>query len=186
MNRLKNKGLTYIETIVMLTIICLVSLFLFKKIINYNEQMEIQTNRHIIQTVISKYANQSFYNRKRYIININLIEKFIDIKNDRNIIIEHKELSKKLLFVIPYKMNKAVDFIVDITPTGNMSKAFTIYIFGYDRKVKNKISFFIFQKAQILKINTYTNKNLDITYDNIIDYHYSSKGNSKTGWREED
>lgn len=183
---IKSKGLTFLETIVVVTIIFIVSSFLFVKIIKINEKLDLEKNRKIFQVVVSKYSIQSFYSKERYLIELNFVEKEIKVKKN-NTVIETLSLSKKLNYEIPYNKIRNPQFSFETTKTGNLSKAFTLYIFGYNNQVENRLAFYTFQREKILKINTYLNKSLEgINYNNILDYHYSSEGEGKIGWKEEE
>ncbi|MGL5054038.1 MAG: hypothetical protein ACRC5W_10670 [Cetobacterium sp.] len=182
----KNRGLTFLETIASLAIILLVSSFLFLKMIKINEKLDIEKNRRLIQTIFLKYTNKSFYEKKRYLIEINFLENFLIITQNK-LPIEKIILSNKLKYEIPYEKKRNPKFNVETTNTGNLSKAFTIYIFGYKNQVENRIAFYIFKKERILKINTYLNNSLkDVNYNNILEYHYSLEGENREGWKEEE
>ncbi|MGL4998278.1 MAG: hypothetical protein ACRC5T_04855 [Cetobacterium sp.] len=181
----KIKGLTFLETIVSLTIILLVSSFLFLKITKINEKLDIEKNRRLIQTTFLKYTSKSFYEKKRYLIEINFLENNLIITQNK-LPVEKIILSNKLKYEIPYEKKRNPKFNVETTKTGNLSKSFTMYIFGYKNQVKNRIAFYIFKKEKILKINTYLNNSLkDVNYNNILEYHYSIEGENRTGWKEE-
>lgn len=184
---MKNKGLTFLETIASVAIIFLVSSFFMYKIIKYNEKMDLELGRYTIQSFFIKYINKSFYEKRRYFIEIGTAEKYITIKDFEEKEIEKIYLPPKLKYEIPYENKRNIKFKLETTPTGNLSKAFTMYIFGYKNQVENRLAFYIFQKEKVLKINTYLNKNVkDINYNNILDYHYSKEGEDRIGWIEEE
>jgi hypothetical protein len=183
----KNKGLTFLETIASVAIILIVSSFLFYKIIDYNEKKDLQISRHLIQNIFMKYTNKSFYQKIRYLLEIDLKNKILIIKNQNNEVIEEINLPLKLKYEIPYENVRNPYFKVETTKTGNLSKAFTFYIFGYKEQVENRIAFYTFQKEKILKLNVYLNQSVkNIYYKNIIEYHYSQNGQNRIGWVEEE
>ena len=182
----KNKGLTFLETIACVAIIFIVSSFLFYKIIKYNEKMDLESSRRIIQSFFIKYTVKSMYEKNKYYIEIDMINKNLNIKKLNSEIIERVYLPKKLKYEIIYDSNRNKNFKVDTTKNGNLSKAFTMYIFGYNNQVENRIAFYTFQKEKVLKINIYLNRDIkDINYDNILNYHYSQDGQNRVGWMEE-
>ncbi|MGL4652990.1 MAG: hypothetical protein ACRCZH_07990 [Cetobacterium sp.] len=183
---IKNKGLTFLETVVVVTIIFIVSSFLFIKIIKINEKLDLEKNRKIFQVTLSKYSIKSIYRKERYLIEFDFLEKEVRVKKN-NILIETLNLSKKLNYEIPYNKIRNPKFIFETTTTGNLSKAFTLYIFGYNNQVENRLAFYTFQRERVLKINTYLNIGVkNVNYNNILEYHYSSEGEGKIGWEEEE
>ncbi|MGL5245929.1 MAG: hypothetical protein ACRC7R_12205, partial [Sarcina sp.] len=82
---IKSKGLTFLETIVVVTIIFIFSSFLFIKIIKINEKLDLEKNRKIFQVIVSKYSIQSFYSKERYLIELNFIEKEIRVKKNNTV-----------------------------------------------------------------------------------------------------
>ena len=183
---MKNKGLTFLETIACTAIIFLVSSFFMYKLIKYNEKMDLERNRHSIQITFIKYINKSFHEKSNYFFEINTEEKNIIVKTLNNEIVEKIYLSEKLKYEIPYDNVRNPHFKVETNKNGNLSKAFTLYIFGYNAQVENRIAFYIFQKEKVLKINTYINLSLKgVNYDNILYYHYSQEGGDRLGWIEE-
>lgn len=182
----KNKGLTFLETIVVVTIILIVSSFLFVKIIKSNEKFDLEKDRRLLQITFSKYSMKSLYLKEKYLIELDFLEKEVRIKRN-NFLVEKLFLSKKLNYEIPYNRSRNPKFNVETTITGNLSKAFTLYIFGYRDQVENRLAFYTFQREKILKINTYLNMNVKgVTYENIIQYHYSTEGEERVGWKEEE
>ena len=102
----KNKGLTFLETIAGVAIIFIVSSFLFYKIIKHNEKMELEKSRRIIQTFFVKYTLRSLYEKNVYQIEINLLDKNLNVKKLKNEIIEQISLPKKLKYEIIYDNNR--------------------------------------------------------------------------------
>ncbi|MCQ8211929.1 hypothetical protein NON08_05225 [Cetobacterium somerae] len=184
---MKNKGLTFLETIVSVTIIFLVSSFFVYQIINYNEKMDLESSRRILQMFFMKYLNKSIYEKNKYFIEINTLEKYVSVKKLNTEEIERISLPPKLKYEIPYNNARNSKFKLETTITGNLSKSFTLYIFGYKEQVENRLAFYIFQKEKLLKINTYLNLTVKgINYNNIIEYHYSQEGENRIGWIEEE
>ncbi|MGL4970202.1 MAG: hypothetical protein ACRDB6_08920 [Cetobacterium sp.] len=77
---IKNKGLTFLETVVVVTIIFIVSSFLFVKIIKINEKLDLEKNRKIFQVTLSKYSIKSIYTKERYLIEFDFLEKEVRVK----------------------------------------------------------------------------------------------------------
>lgn len=187
MNKNKNtKGLTFIEVIITVTLLTIVSLFLLQKIRDYNERMDLELATRKIQHIFLNYTNKSFYEKNRYILEINNVNHKIIIKKIDDTIVEEHNLPEKVYYEIPYDNKRNPIFKVQTNRNGNLNKAFTLYIFGYKKNVKKRLAFYIFQKEKVLKINSYTNKNVvNINYENILEYHYSSNGQNRIGWEEE-
>ncbi|MGL4989419.1 MAG: hypothetical protein ACRC5F_09305 [Cetobacterium sp.] len=186
MNKIiRNKGLTFLETIASLAIIFVVSSFLYIKINKINEKLDLEKNRRIIQMIFFKYIDKSSYENEKYRIELDFIEKNLIIKKNK-IEIEKILLPRKLKYEIPYDRKRNPKFILETTNTGNLSKSFTIYVFGYKEQVENRISFYTFKKQRYLTINTYLNISLkNINYNNILEYHYSEEGEERNGWQKE-
>lgn len=181
------KGLTFLETITALVIISIVSLFLFVKISKINEKKDLERASKIVQEVFFRYSRKSFYQRENFKMDIFLLEKKIVVKTDKNKEIEKLILPPKLKYEIIYEKTRTKIFKVDTTKDGNLSKAFTIFIFGYSGKVEYRISFYIFQEEKILKINVYLNNNVQhVNYENILEYNYSKENKNLVGWTEEE
>ena len=182
----KNKGLTFLDTIACVAIIFIVSSFLFYKILKYNEKMDLEKSRRIIQTFFIKYTMRSLYEKSKYQIEIDMLNKNLNVKKLNSEIIEKLYLPEKLKYEIIYDNSRNQKFKVDTTKSGNLSKAFTRYVFGYNNQVENRVAFYTFQKEKVLKINIYLNRAVkDINYDNILNYHYSQEGQNRIGWMEE-
>lgn len=179
----KEKGLTFLETIAVLVIISVVSLFLFVKISKINEKKDLDMASKTIQEIFFRYSRKSFYKREKYKIDLYLDEKVISVSSIRHSDKEKLELPKKLKYEIIYDQKRNKIFKVETTTNGNLSKAFSIYIFGYGDGLKRKIALYIFQEEKILKINSYINKRIkNINYENIKDYHYSEENKNLEGW----
>ncbi|WP_448820322.1 hypothetical protein [Cetobacterium sp.] len=182
----KNKGLTFLETIACVAIIFIVSSFLFYKKIKYNEKMDLERSRRIIQAFFIKYTVRSLYEKNKYQLEINMLDKNLTVKKLNTDVIEKVYLPEKLKYEIIYDNRRNQNFKVDTTKNGNLSKAFTMYIFGYTGQVENRVAFYTFQKEKVLKINIYLNRAVkEINYDNILKYHYSQDGQNRVGWMEE-
>lgn len=144
--------------------------------------MELDLTIKKINSIFYKYATTAHHLKKNFIIDLNLKEKKILVK-DKDRIVEQLPLPKKLEYGIPFDKKLNPYFQVEITKTGNLSRSFTFYIFGYKKQLENKLTFYTFQKEQILKINIYKPNGLTkVTPINILEYHYSQHKNSD--WKE--
>ncbi|MGL5984115.1 MAG: hypothetical protein ACRCZ1_02460, partial [Cetobacterium sp.] len=113
MNKIiRNKGLTFLETIASLAIIFVVSSFLYIKINKINEKLDLEKNRRIIQMIFFKYIDKSSYENEKYRIELDFIEKKLIIKKNR-IEVEKILLPKKLKYEIPYDRKRNPKFIVE-------------------------------------------------------------------------
>lgn len=182
----KNKGLTFLETIACVAVIFVVGSLLFFKIIKYNEKMDLEKSRRIIQTFFVKHTVKSLYEKNKYQIEIDMQDKYLIAKKINGEVTEKVYLPEKLKYEIVYDNSRNPKFKVDTTKNGNLSKAFTMYIFGYKDQVENRVAFYTFQKEKVLKINIYLNRAVkEINFNNILNYHYSQDGQNRVGWMEE-
>lgn len=148
--------------------------------------MDLEKSRRIIQTFFIKYTMRSLYEKSKYQIEIDMLNKNLNVKKLNSEIIEKLYLPEKLKYEIIYDNSRNQKFKVDTTKNGNLSKAFTMYIFGYSNQVENRVAFYTFQKERVLKINIYLNRDVkDVNYENILNYHYSQNGQNRIGWMEE-
>lgn len=179
------KGITLIETIIILFIVSIISLLSFIRVERYLEEKEIVRAKLLFQTLFSKYSKQSYYSGDIFTIKIYLEAKKIEVYKSTELK-EKIVLPRELSYRIVYDRERQKIFTFQTTEQGNLSKSFTIYIFDKKNKARIRIALYIFQEDRILKINTYRNSNAKgITLDNIIEYHYSEKGEKRDGWKEE-
>ncbi|MGL5671199.1 MAG: hypothetical protein ACRDDQ_07945, partial [Cetobacterium sp.] len=75
-----------------------------------------------------------------------MLNKNLNVKKLNSEIIEKLYLPEKLKYEIIYDNSRNQKFKVDTTKNGNLSKAFTMYIFGYSNQVENRVAFYTFQK----------------------------------------
>lgn len=182
----KAKGLTFLETMAAIAIISSVSLFFYIKINKINEKKDLDMAKKLIQNIFSKYSTESIYLKKRYKIEIHLVDKKIKIRDSMHKLIELIYLPKKLKYEVIYKNHGNITFLVETTINGNLSKAFTLYTCDYKDLAQSRIAFYTFQNERILKINSYINITAgNIKYENLSKYHYSNDGINRKGWLEE-
>ncbi len=178
----KNKGFSYIEIIVTITLILgisYLSIFYYTKL---QEKRDIQKAKTLILNVFSEYTVKAFDKEDDFQIKIEHFQKKI-IVSDYWKEKEQIFLPKKLRYSSVFNNEKVEKLEVRITEHGNITPSFSIYIFGYDDIVKYRISFYGFDKIRFMKINVYKNlSDRRWTYKNLMIYHKKFNPNSSK-WR---
>ncbi|WP_410208483.1 hypothetical protein [Fusobacterium sp.] len=146
----------------------------FKK---HSEKKEINEAKIKICDIFKTYATDALNREKKYIINLNYNTKEIQVLKNSLKEIERVSLPENLYYTTIFKTgdtdNKVQTlFTATITRNGNITPSFSIYIFGYDKIAKYRISFYGFQVIKFMQINIYKNiKDKKATYENISFYH---------------
>lgn len=139
-----------------------------------------------IRNVFLFYTKQSYLDKTQKYMDIYLDSKKIEVVSFLNKKEAEIFLPKELFYEVVYDHTKKKIFTIQTTRNGNLSKAFTLYIFGKSSVAKLRISFYTFQTDKFLKINIYKNVNAKKAIrENIIDYHYSEEGQNREGWIKE-
>lgn len=184
----RNRGIALAETLILTALGAVILSFIFIRYRNINEQKDIQRAVNILETVVQKYASKSMASKKSYSIYFDYSAKTVTVKDMKNEeVFEIKNLPEKLSYATPYdrQTQRKIDFHTTIN--GNLSKSFSVYIFGYSDTAKYRVAFYNFQQSRILRINIYKNKSAgDIHYSKITDYHYKQEENElREGWKKE-
>lgn len=170
----KEKGSFLIEILVTISIALLFFNFLFMKYNTVKEKEEVRRAVHIFETTIHRYSIKSLGTQKNFYINFNYNNKTITIKDVLNeTVFEEIKLPKKPSYLTVFQgcLQRNIKFY--IKHNGNLSKAFSVYIFDGKGKVNYRVSYYIFQQSHILKINTYKYiGKKEITSKNLIKFHY--------------
>lgn len=182
----KNKAFSFIELLITISILSLLTLLFYIKYENYKEKNSIYEAKIKIVNTLSKYRDLSYYNNCSFYITFNFSQKYISISkisNDEDDIIP---LPKSLNYKIITKKGDTNSFVTTMTPNGNFSDAFSIYIFDYKDLAQYRLGFYTFSQIKYLLINIYRNQNVaDATIQNISNYHNSSNGKNHIGWIKE-
>lgn len=180
-----NKGFYLTDIIVKICIFLILINIGFIHITKQNEKKEIKEAKIIIYETFSTYRTKAFYEKQKYIIKLNYLEKKIYISKYNFKPIEILQLPNKLNYTTIFNRDKQDIFIATITENGNVTPSFSTYIFGYDNIAKYRISFYGFEIIKYLKINIYYNKgDKSASYRGIVKYHQSwNKDN--LFWKEE-
>lgn len=178
----KNKGFSYIEIIVTITLILGISYLSIFYYIKLQEKRDIQKAKTLILNIFSEYTAKAFDKEDDFQIKIEHFQKKI-IVSDYWKEKEQILLPKKLRYSSVFNNEKVEKLEVRITEHGNITPSFSIYIFGYDDIVKYRISFYGFDKIRFMKINVYKNlSDRRWTYKNLMIYHKKFNPNSSK-WR---
>ena len=150
--------------------------------------MEVERAADIFETVIYKYSAKSLALKKTFDINFDYEEKEVKIKYaGKDEIIERRELPEKLKYTTIYNGIALRKIEFSTKATGNLSKAFSVYICDYNENAKYRVAYYNFQQSRILKINVYKNVRAGkIKYKDLEKYHYNLGENEvKTGWEKQ-
>lgn len=155
---------------------------------NINEKRDLEKAVDILETIVYKYASKSIAKKNTFDIKFNYAKKEIIVKNEgQNIELEKIKLPEKLKYGTVYNniLLKEVNF--STKASGNLSKAFSIYICDYSENAKYRIAYYNFQQSRILKINVYKNMRAGkIKYSELEKYHYNiGEDEVKAGWEKQ-
>ena len=155
---------------------------------NINEKRDLEKAVDILETIVYKYASKSIAKKNTFDIKFNYAKKEIIVKNEgQNIKLEKIKLPEKLKYGTIYNniLLKEVNF--STKASGNLSKAFSIYICDYSENAKYRIAYYNFQQSRILKINVYKNMRAGkIKYSELEKYHYNiGEDEVKAGWEKQ-
>lgn len=155
---------------------------------NINEKRDLEKAVDILETIVYKYASKSIAKKNTFDIKFNYTKKEIIVKNEgQNIELEKIKLPEKLKYGTVYNniLLKEVNF--STKASGNLSKAFSIYICDYSENAKYRIAYYNFQQSRILKINVYKNMRAGkIKYSELEKYHYNiGEDEVKAGWEKQ-
>ena len=155
---------------------------------NINEKGDLEKAVDILETIVYKYTSKSIAKKNTFDIKFNYAKKEIIVKNEgQNIELEKIKLPEKLKYGTIYNniLLKEVNF--STKASGNLSKAFSIYICDYSENAKYRIAYYNFQQSRILKINVYKNMRAGkIKYSELEKYHYNiDEDEVKAGWEKQ-
>ncbi len=122
----KSKAITLIELLICLSIMSVIASMV---VLDYNkrkEQQDFQIAKKEITQFIRKVQKYSYYNKKQYIVDVQINNKIIYFK-DGNKILDKLEIPKKLSYMTNNEL-KNKDFIRKTTENGNFDKGFTLYL----------------------------------------------------------
>lgn len=164
--------------------------FIYVKYRNIKEQRDIERAVNIFETAIHKYSSLAIGNKKLYDFEINYSEKSLKVFTAKKSVtgvelVEEYELPEKLKYATPYDNKCKEDIDVYATLNGNLSHAFSVYIFDYSGLAKYRVAFYTFNQNKLIKINLYKNINAGkIRYEDILQYHKSEE-KVGAGWKRE-
>ena len=104
------------------------------------------------------------------------------------VIRKRRELPEKLKYTTIYNGIALRKIEFSTKATGNLSKAFSVYICDYDENAKYRIAYYNFQQSRILKINVYKNVRAGkIKYKDLEKYFINDFGENevKAGWEKQ-
>ncbi|MGL6064509.1 MAG: pilus assembly FimT family protein [Fusobacteriaceae bacterium] len=181
----KNNGFSILEIIINLAFI---SIFAFLVHISYKSYLETRAFNYAITQIvgtISKYRDLSYYNNKSIYLTFSTYNKEI-IFESNFLVLEKIILPDLLEYRIPHKNIYGGTLKTSILPSGNLSHAFTIYLFNSKSLAKYRIAFYTFSQFKFLTINLYKNISAgDITLDNLASYHETNQSKNLVGWEKE-
>lgn len=182
----KIKGFTLLETVIATTIVSTLLFFIYFNYMKYKENNSLYEAKLKLANTISKYRDLAYYNNTRYILKFDFITKDLYIYDLSSNLLTSYRLPKDLKYYIINKEQKPFNYIVTINPTGNLSDAFTIYLFDYEDLARYRIAFYTFSQIKYLAVNIYENHSVeDATFSNIYKYHFTTDGQNHIGWIKE-
>ena len=185
-HKLKNRALTLMELVITVSIISLLLVFFSIKYEKYKESNSLYEAKIKISNILSKYRDLAYYNNTTYTITFNLPLGTITLSDSFNNYVEKTELPKKLKYQIITNEHNSNYFVTKITANGNLSDAFTIYIFDYNDLAQYRIAFYTFLQIKYLLINIYKNQTVtEATFSNLLNYHSTADSQNHVGWIKE-
>jgi len=177
----KIKGFLLIEYLIYLIILSIIVLLTLFKIKNTNERIKEKEAIIKIVNIVDKYCTKSFKREEYKFIFQTEIKSILIYQVGNERIIEKIRLPKILDYKIPYDGRYVKKFIFNSTINSNTSKAFSIYIFN-KKKSKYRVSFYLFRKNKILKINIYKSLFPENMNSKWILYNYDDEKIMKERW----
>ncbi|WP_300358586.1 hypothetical protein, partial [Fusobacterium sp.] len=183
--KIKRKGSVLIEFLVIIgiTFLCFVTIFI--KYDDINQQKDLENAVDTFETIVYKYANKSMATRTTFDIKFDYRKKEIIVNREGSSKeIEKIELPKKLKYGTVYNGIMLKELSFSTKASGNLSKAFSVYVCDYSENAKYRVAYYNFQQSRILKINIYKNVRAGkIKYKELEKYHYNMKEDEvKEGW----
>lgn len=168
----KNKAFSLVEIIFTIALFSLISYSAFIQFQKFKENQEFILAKTVLVEKFYLYSQKSLLSGEKYEINLDYLQKKLEIKDKNNNILEMIELPKKIKYTTVYNKRIVENIDVKITETGNISPSFSIYLSNKNNKVYYRISLLGFSMIRLLDINIYKPiKNFTIDYENIIKYN---------------
>ena len=188
MKKVNKGGFSLLEVCVstlLIMIVIQISTSLYR---NYQENSDLHLARTRIVKLFYLYSMKSFYQRKEYYFTISEIEKTIEVKNSVFLSENKIVLPNRLSYYLTSNSVQNQKY-GHLTRNGNISPSFSIYLFGYQGFVREKITFSSFQETKILRLREYRKiKGTEIDLQHIQQYHLETNKNRELfykEWREE-
>lgn len=182
----KTKAFTLLESIITIAILSTLLFFIYFNYMKYKENNSLFQAKLKIANTISKYRDLAYYNNTKYNIKFDFIAKDLYIYDISFNLISSFHLPNDLKYQIINKEQKPFNYITTINSTGNLSDAFTIYVFDYNDLARYRIAFYTFSQIKYLVVNIYKNHSADTAiFSNIYNYHFTADGENHVGWTKE-
>lgn len=166
-----NKAFTFFETILSVLLLSLFLNFAFIQYQNFKEKQSIIEAKLKINEIFLYSSLNSLNSHKSKDLQLNLITKKIYAMNSSFQVEKEINLPKNLTYYSTHHSNSHI-LNLSFTKNGNISKSFSIYIFGQKKNVRYKISFYGFDRSKYLKINNYKYiGKYKISLSEILNYH---------------
>lgn len=188
MKKINKGGFSFLEvcvTALLVMIVVQISTSLYR---NYQENSDLQLAKTKISKLFYLYSMKSFYQRKEYYFTISNVEKTIEIKNSLFLLENKVVLPNHLSYYLTSESVQDQKY-GHLTKNGNIRPSFSIYLFGYQGFVREKITFSSFQETKILRLRQYRKiRGKEIDMHHIQKYHLETNKNRELfykEWREE-
>ena len=184
----KTKGFYLINIIISLSLF-LILLNIGGIYLKYQrEKHELKEARIKICEIFTTYRTKALNLNKRYFLSFDYRRKIVTIFTKRDRIIKIIQLPTKLEYITIFDKEVQKIFFAEITPNGNITPSFSVYIFDYKNIARYRISLYGFELIKYFKINIYkNNEDNKVKYDNILKFHKKWAENIKNNekWEEE-
>lgn len=168
----KNKAFSLVEIIFTISIFSLISYSAFIQFQKFRENQEFILAKTVLVEKFYLYSQKSLLSGEKYGINLDYLQKKMEIKDKEDNILEVIELPKNIQYTTVYNKKIVENIEVKITETGNVSPSFSIFLANKNNKVYYRISILGFSMIRLLDINIYKPiKNFVMDYENIIKYN---------------
>lgn len=184
----KTKGFYLINIIISISIFLILLNLGGIYLRNQREKQELKEAKTKIYDMFTTYRTLALNSSQRYYLSFDYTKKIITISTRKIKILKVIQLPSNLKYITIFHKKVQNNFLSEITPNGNITPSFSIYIFDYNDIARYRISLYGFELIKYFKINIYkNNEDKKVKYSTILNFHKKWAENIKNNkkWKEE-